>query len=216
MAVSGLIMYGYLILHMAGNLWVFAGQQAFDTYAHHLRVLGEPMLPHNSVLWVARLVLLAGLIAHVWSAVLLSKRSHHARGGAGKRYESGQHKRGVQRSYASFTLRWGGAVIALFVIYHLLHLTFNVVAPGGASDSPYQRYVNGFGIWWVLLSYVIALIAVGFHLRHGLWSGLTTLGANFSPATRRGLNLVAIGVALVITVGFLTPPVLIFLGVVGA
>lgn len=215
MAVSGLIMYGFLILHMAGNLWVLGGQQAFDTYAHHLRVLGEPMLPYSSVLWALRIVLLAGVIAHIWSAVVLSRRSHHARGGIGKRYESGQNRRGMQRSYASFTLRWGGVIIALFVIYHLLHLTFNVVAPGGASDSPYQRYVGGFQIWWVLLSYVIALLAVGFHLRHGLWSGLTTLGANFSASTRQGLNVLATGLALVIIIGFLTPPVLIFLGVVG-
>jgi succinate dehydrogenase / fumarate reductase cytochrome b subunit len=215
MAISGLIMYGYLILHMGGNLWVLAGQQAFDTYAHHLRILGEPMLPHSSVLWIVRIVLLAGVIAHIWSAVVLSRRSHEARGGIGKRYHSNYNRRGMQRSYASFTLRWGGAVIALFVIYHLLHLTWNVIAPGGASDSPYQRYVNGFGVWWVLLSYVIALIAVGFHLRHGLWSGLTTLGANTGAGVRRGLNVVATAVALVITIGFLTPPILIFLGVVG-
>lgn len=215
MAVSGLIMYGYLILHMGGNLWVFGGQQAFDTYAHHLRTIGEPMVPHQTVLWAIRIVLLAGVIAHIWSAVVLSRRSHHARGGIGKRYASNQHRRGMQRSYASFTLRWGGAIIALFVIYHLLHLTLNVIAPGGASDSPYLRYVAGFKIWWVLLSYVIALTAVGFHLRHGLWSGLTTLGANFSAGTRRVLNQLATVVALVIIVGFLTPPVLIFLGVVG-
>ncbi len=215
MAVSGLIMYGYLILHMGGNLWVLAGQESFDTYAHHLRILGEPMVPHSSVLWIVRIVLLAGVIAHIISAVVLSKRSHQARGGAGQRYRSGYNRRGMQRSYASFTLRWGGVVIALFVIYHLLHLTLNVIAPGGASDSPYQRYVNGFGVWWVLLSYVIALIAVGFHLRHGLWSGLTTLGANTGAGVRRGLNLVATVVASVITVGFLTPPILIFLGVVG-
>jgi len=215
MAISGLIMYGYLILHMAGNLWVFGGQQAFDTYAHHLRTIGEPMLPNSSVLWVIRIVLLASVISHIWSAVVLARRSHHARGGIGKRYHSGQHRRGVQRSYASFTLRWGGVIIALFVLYHLLHLTFNVVAPGGASSSPYERYVAGFRIWWVLLSYVIALVAVGFHLRHGLWSGLTTLGANVSAAARRGLNVLATVVSLVIIIGFLTPPVLIFFGVVG-
>lgn len=215
MAVSGLIMYGYLILHMAGNLWVFGGQQAFDTYAHHLRTIGEPMVPHSTVLWVVRIVLLAGVIAHVWSAIVLSRRSHRARGGVGKRYRSDYNRRGMQRSYASFTLRWGGLIIALFVIYHLLHLTLNVIAPGGASASPYERYVGGFQIWWVLLSYVIALIAVGFHLRHGLWSGLTTLGANISASARQGLNVLATGVALVIIIGFLTPPVLIFIGVVG-
>src|SRR5690606_35131497 len=115
----------------------------------------------------------------------------------------------------SFTLRWGGVVILLFVIYHLLHLTGNQIHPGGASDSPYARVVNGFEIWWVVLSYTIAMLAVGFHLWHGVWSALTTLGANGS-GTRPGSRLTPRSwiVAAVITIGFLIPPWAILLGIV--
>jgi succinate dehydrogenase / fumarate reductase cytochrome b subunit len=211
--VSGLIMIGYLLAHMYGNLKVFAGQAAFDDYAHHLRTLGEPLLPYSGALWVIRVVLLAAIIAHVYSAASLWKRDRRARGGT-SRYASSKARRGVQRSYASFTLRWGGIVIILFVIYHLLHLTWNVVAPGGASDSPYARLVNGFTIWWLVLAYTIALLAVGFHLRHGVWSALTTLGANTSAVTRRRLNILAYVVTIVITGGFLLVPFAILFGVV--
>jgi succinate dehydrogenase / fumarate reductase cytochrome b subunit len=213
MAVSGLIMIGYLLAHMYGNLKVFAGQQAFDDYAHHLRILGEPILPYGGGLWIIRIVLLVSIIAHVYSAVALWKRDRAARGGTA-RYHSSKARRGVQRTYASFTLRWGGIIIILFVVYHLMHLTWNVVAPGGASDSPYERLVNGFQIWWLVLAYTIAVLAVGLHLRHGVWSALTTLGANTSAATRRRLNILAWVVAVVITAGFLLIPFSILFGVV--
>lgn len=217
MAISGLIMIGYLLAHMYGNLKVFSGQAAFDGYAEHLREIGEPILPREGLLWIIRVVLLAAIIAHAYSAIVLWRRAKVARGGSNntaKRYQSSHAKRGVQRSYASFTLRWGGVIILVFVVYHLLHFTANSIHPGGASDSPYQRVVNGFSIWWVVLSYVIAMLAVGLHLRHGMWSALTTLGANTSSIARRRLNLLAYAVAGVVTVGFLLPPFAILLGLV--
>lgn len=215
MAVSGLIMVGYLLAHMYGNLKVFAGQASFDGYAHHLRTLGEPILPYEGLLWIIRVVLLAAIIGHAYSAFALWSRASKARRTtSGKRYQTSKNKRGVQRSYASFTLRWGGIIIVLFVIYHLMHFTWNNIHPGGASDSPYQRVVNGFGIWWVVLSYTIAMIAVAFHLRHGMWSALTTLGLNTSELARRRLNLLAYAVAGIVTVGFLLPPFGILLGLV--
>ncbi len=213
MAVSGLIMIGYLLAHMYGNLKVFAGQQAFDDYAHQLREIGEPLLPHTGLLWIIRVVLLVSVVAHAVAAIVLWRRNVRARGGV-RRYQSSKAKRGVQRSYASFTLRWGGVVIGLFVIYHLLHLTFNVIHPGGASDSPFLRVVNGFANPLVVISYTIAMLAVGLHLRHGVWAALMTLGANVSTRARRNLNLLAIAVAAVITIGFLLPPFAIVWGVV--
>lgn len=216
MAVTGLIMVGYLLLHMYGNLKVFAGQEAFDEYAHHLRTIGEPMLPHEGLLWIVRVVLLASIIGHAYAAVTLWRRNRKAAGyTGGKRYHSARGSAGIQRSYASFTLRWGGVVIALFVIYHLLHLTGNQIHPGGASDSPYQRVVNGFEIWWVVLSYTVAMLAVGLHLWHGVWSALATLGANRS-ATRTGSRLTPLAwiISGIITIGFLLPPWAILLGIV--
>jgi len=216
MAVTGLIMVGYLILHMYGNLKVFSGQEAFDSYSHHLRVLGEPYLPREGALWIIRVVLLASIVGHAYAAIVLWRRNKKAAGYTGrKRYQSPRGTRGVQRSYATFTLRWGGIVIILFVVYHLLHLTGNQIHPGGASSSPYLRVVNGFEIWWVTLSYTIAMLAVGFHLWHGVWSALTTLGANHS-GTRLGSRLTPLSwiVAGIITIGFLIPPWAILLGFV--
>jgi succinate dehydrogenase / fumarate reductase cytochrome b subunit len=213
MAVTGLIMIGYLLAHMYGNLKVFAGAEAFNGYAHHLRTIGEPILPHTGLLWIIRVVLLASVVAHALSAFALWKRSNKGRGGR-RRYRSMKSRGGVQRTYSSFTLRWGGIIILLFVVYHLLHLTFNVVHPGGAADDPYSRVVNGFQVWWDVALYTIAMLAVGFHLRHGTWSALTTLGLNTSGVARRRLNLLAYAVAGVVTVGFLLPPYAVLFGVV--
>lgn len=214
MAVSGIILIGYLLAHMYGNLKVFAGQAAFDEYAAHLRTIGEPILPHAGLLWIIRVVLLAAVVAHAYAAFKLWARNHRGRGGA-KRYQSARAARGVQRSYSSFTLRWGGIIIAVFVVFHLLNFTWQVINPGGASASPYQRVVNGFSVWWLVVAYTVAMLAVGFHLRHGTWSALTTLGLNTSTVARRRLNLIAYAVAGVVTVGFLLPPYSILFGLVG-
>lgn len=213
MAITGLILIGYLVAHMYGNLKIFAGEAAFNDYAHHLRTLGEPILPYSGALWVIRVVLIVGVLAHMYAAFSLWSRAHKARGST-RRYRSSKSRRGVQRTYASFTLRWGGVVILLFVIYHLLHLTWNTIHPGGAAAEPFDRVVNGFQIWSVVLVYTIAMIAVGFHLRHGMWSALTTLGANTSSLARQRLNILAYAVAGVLTVGFLLPPFAILFGFV--
>ncbi|GAB3689075.1 succinate dehydrogenase cytochrome b subunit [Nocardiopsis oceani] len=209
MAASGAILVLYLIVHMYGNLKVFVGQEAFDEYAQSLRELGYPILPESGFLWIFRFALLAAILIHIYSAAVLTIRARKARG---QRYVSTKR---VQRTYSSYTMRWGGVLIALFVIFHILHLTVNVIAPGGASDSPYERLVNGFQpeFWFVTLFYVLAVVAVGFHLRHGIWSGAATLGLN--AASRQGkINAVAVGLALVVTVGFLLPPLAVTFGLV--
>lgn len=216
MAVSGLIMVLYLLAHMYGNLKVFSGQAAFDDYARHLRTIGEPFLPYSGALWIVRVVLLASVLVHVYAAIVLWRRARAATAGrGGQRYESRKARRGVQRTYASFTLRWGGVVIALFVVFHVLNLSTDTIHPGGASGSPYERVVGAFQVWWVVASYTIALLAVGLHLRHGIWSAFADLGGDTGVARRRHLNVAATVVALVITVGFLVPPFAILLGWVG-
>lgn len=213
MAVSGLIMVLYLLAHMYGNLKIFAGQDAFDNYAHHLRTIGEPVLPHEGLLWIIRLVLTASVLAHFYAALVLWARARKARGGT-RRYQTSRNKRGIQRSYASFTLRWGGVVILLFVIFHLLNFTWGTIHPGGAAVSPYQRVVNGFSVWWLVVAYTVAMVAVAFHLRHGISSALTTLGANTSAAARRRLRLLAYVLTAIVTAGFLLPPYSILFGLV--
>lgn len=207
MAVSGLAMLAFLILHMVGNFKVFEGQTGFDEYAVWLRTIGYPALPHEGFLWVQRVVLLVAVVAHIYAAAVLTMRDRRARP---VRY---QHNTRVQRTYASYTLRWGGVLIALFIVYHLLHLTANVVAPGGASESPYERMVNGFQIWWVTGFYLLSVAALGLHLRHGIWSSLATLGFN-NARRQRAVSLTATVVAAVLFVGFLVPPLAVLIGVV--
>ncbi len=209
MAVTGAILVLYLIAHMYGNLKVFSGQEAFDGYAHGLRELGYPLLPEQGFLWIARIVLLASILIHIYAVAVLWRRAARARN---DRY---QVKKRVQRTYASYTMRYGGILIAFFVVFHILHLTVNAIAPGGKSDSPFERLVNGFQpeFWYVTLFYVAAVIAVGFHLRHGIWSAMATLGAN--KASRQGkINAVAVAVSLVVTIGFLLPPLAVTFGLV--
>lgn len=212
MAVSGLIMVGYLLLHMYGNLKAFAGPESFNDYAYHLREFGEPILPHEGMLWIVRVVLLVAVLLHAYAAITLWRRNKKAAGYVGaKRYHTKQNKTGVQRSYASFTLRWGGVTIALFIVFHILNLTTNDIHPGGRADTPYGKLHNSFEHFWVLLAYVVAMLAVGAHLWHGFWSAFQTLGRNHS-ATRRASfwNSAAIGIAALITIGFLAPPIGIY------
>lgn len=213
MAVSGLVMVGYLVLHMYGNLMVFGGPVAFNEYAAHLRTIGEPMIPYSGVLWVVRIVLVVSVVAHIISAATLARRSHRATGG-GRRYVSkARSLLGVQQSFASWTMRWGGLTIAVYVVFHLLHLTLEVINPGG-GHTPYERVTLSFQQWWMVLIYTAAMVLVGLHLRHGIWSALTTLGANVSGKARRNLNALAIGVAALLVVGFLLPPFSILFGLV--
>ncbi|MBC7630200.1 succinate dehydrogenase cytochrome b subunit [Aeromicrobium sp.] len=212
MAVSGLIMVGYLVLHMYGNLKAFAGPSAFNEYAHHLRTIGTPILPEKGLLWIVRVVLLAAVLLHAYAAATLWRRNKKAAGYVGaKRYQTKQGKSGVQRSYASFTMRWGGVTIALFIVFHILNLTTNTIHPGGAADTAYGKLHNSFEHWWVLLAYTVAMIAVGFHLWHGFWSAFTTLGQNRSSTrVASRWNTAAIGIAAIITIGFLAPPFSIY------
>lgn len=209
MAISGLIMVLFLLAHMYGNLKIFMGKvpgtdtYAFDEYAHHLRVMGEPILPYGGMLWIARVVLLACIVIHIWAAVSLWMRDRKATGGA-RRYVNSHS---IQRSYSSYTMRWGGVTLALFVIYHILHFTVPVIDTAPGATSPFVRVVNSFHNPLVLASYVIAMIAVGLHIRHGFWSAFATLGANTSPKARATWSTVALLIALVLTVGFLAGPV---------
>jgi succinate dehydrogenase / fumarate reductase cytochrome b subunit len=210
MAVTGLLFAGYVLAHMYGNLKVFAGQEAFDEYAHHLRTLGEPILPYSGFLWVFRVVLLGALLVHAGSALHLWSRARRARS---ERYVV---KRAVAATLSSKMMRWGGVTLLLFVIWHLLQFTTRTITPGGDSDSPYQRVVNAFqpDVWWVTVIYLVALLALAMHLRHGVWSAGQTLGLTGSPAKRRQWNLLAYGVAVVVAGGFALVPLSILFGIV--
>ncbi|MBO0516993.1 succinate dehydrogenase [Streptomyces beijiangensis] len=207
MAVSGLIMLMYLVVHMLGNLKIFFGAGEFNHYAHWLRTLGEPFLHYEWALWLIRVVLVAAVVAHAVSAYQLSRLDRRARPVA---YA---HKR-RRASYATRTMRWGGIILALFIVWHLLDLTTGTVHPGGFQEGhPYQNVVDTFSTWYSGVIYIVAMLALGLHIRHGFWSAAQTLGAG--NATRdRVLKATANALALVLTVGFIAVPVAVMTGVV--
>lgn len=209
MAVTGLFFVAYLVLHMYGNLQILIGREAFDGYAHHLRVIGEGMIPENGVLWLARILLLASLVGHVWAAMTLWGRAGRARP---KKYV-GTKKTTYGTVYAK-AMRWGGVAIFLFVIFHILHFTTQTITVAGEHASPAERVIGSFQVWWVVLIYVAAMIAVGMHLLHGIWGACMTLGLNTSLERAEQIRFISILVATIIVVGFLIPPFAILFGFV--
>ena len=206
MAVTGAFFVFYVLAHMYGNLKMFAGQAAFDEYAHHLRVLGEPILPYSGFLWVFRVLLLVSLVAHAYSAFYLWSRAQ------GARTTKYQVRKAAAATISSKFMRWGGVALLLFIVFHLLQFTTNTIRVNGDFGSPYQRVVAGFQVWWVVLIYVLALTALGMHLRHGVWSASQTLGWTGTTRARRTANAVAVTIAAVVVVGFLLPPLSILFG----
>src|SRR5229473_6068012 len=165
MAVTGAIMFGFLVTHCAGNLQVFEGAEKMNDYAVLLRKFG-------SVLWIARLVLLVSVVLHIVAAIQLTKLNSDARPVAYVQRES------VQASYASRTMMWSGPIILAFLVYHLLHLTFGTVHPDFQELHPYENVVAGFQVPVVSIAYIVAMLMLGFHLYHGLWSMFQTVGIN--------------------------------------
>jgi succinate dehydrogenase / fumarate reductase cytochrome b subunit len=209
MAASGTVMLLYLVAHMVGNLKVFLGDAAIDRYAAWLRTMGEPVLPAQTLLWIVRVVLVAAVLGHIGSAVVLTRRARRARP---VRYARRPPVRG---SYAARTMRWGGVIITLFLVYHLLDLTTGTVNPNGRPGAVHDNLVADFtpARWYVTLAYLLAVVAVGFHVRHGLWSALQTLGRS-SAVTQTALKGVALAVAIVLTAGFASVPLAVTTGLV--
>lgn len=172
MAASGLLLVGFVIGHMAGNFKLFFGEEKFNQYAEWLREIGSPALPHGGALWIARAALLAAVVLHIHSAWSLTRASRKAR-------PQGYKKLATQKAtYASRTMRWGGVIIVLFVFYHLAHFTWgwSWAHPNFEAGNPYRNVVEGFKVPWVVGFYVIAQVALGFHLFHGFWSAFQSLG----------------------------------------
>jgi succinate dehydrogenase / fumarate reductase cytochrome b subunit len=209
MAVTGIILVFFLIAHMLGNLKVFTGETSFDHYAHWLRQIGSPLLPAAWYLWIQRGVLLLALVGHVWAATVLAVRARSARP---VRYT---HRRPMQGSYAARTMRWGGVIILLFVIYHILDLTTGTLNPVGDPRRPYANVVVDFAVdrWYVTLAYTVAIVALGFHLRHGVYSALRSLGQQ-SPRGERNARAGALGFAVALCAGYLVVPFAVLTGLV--
>jgi succinate dehydrogenase / fumarate reductase cytochrome b subunit len=199
MALSGIIMLLYLIAHMIGNLKAFAGRESFNSYSEWIRTIGEPAVPAQTTLWIIRLVLVVAVVAHFAAAVSLWRQARRARP---ERYVT---KKPVAQSYASRTMRWGGVIVLLFIVYHILDLTVGAVNPDGTGTTPYDRLVAGFSNPFVTAVYVIALVLLGMHLRHGIWSVTQTLGQS-NRRREATVNAFAIGFSTLLIAGFLLVP----------
>jgi succinate dehydrogenase / fumarate reductase, cytochrome b subunit len=207
MAVSGIIMLLYLVAHVVGNLKVFAGRESFNSYSEWIRTVGEPAVPHQTVLTIVRIVLLVAVIAHFWAAVSLWRQAKRARPQA---YVT---KKSVAQSYASRTMRWGGVIVLLFIIYHILDLTVGTVNPDGGDTTPYDRLVASFQNPFITAFYVLALILLGMHLRHGIWSATQTLGQS-NRRRERTVSAFALVFSTVLIAGFLIVPFSVLFGLV--
>jgi succinate dehydrogenase / fumarate reductase cytochrome b subunit len=209
MAITGILLVLFLYVHMIGNLKIFFGQGTFDHYAHWLRTIGTPLLPNDWYLWIQRTVLTVAVIGHIAAATILARRAAKARP---VRYA---HRPKVQGSYAARTMRWGGVIILLFVIFHILDLTTGTLNPVGAAGKPYGNVVADFAPdrWYVTLFYALAIIAVGFHLRHGLFSAVRTLGQQTARGERVA-RATALVLSLILVVGYLSVPFAVLIGAV--
>ena len=209
MAASGVIFILFVLAHMAGNLWALAGHDAFNNYAHHLRVLGEPMLPHEGALWILRLGLILSLVVHVYCAVVLWRRAARART---TKYVM---KKDTGATRASLMMRWGGVTILVFLIWHLLNFTIGKVnISGGPTNDPYDLLVDTFDIWWMTLIYLVAMAMLGAHLHHGIWSSMQTLGFTNSLRQRNLAKRVGFVLAVIIAGGFSLVPIFVLAGVI--
>jgi succinate dehydrogenase / fumarate reductase cytochrome b subunit len=193
MALTGLILLGFLAGHVAGNLLMFVGPQKMNDYARFLK-------SSTALLWGVRLTLLAAVVVHVLAAVLLTKRKGDARPVpyAGKKPHGS--------TYASRTMMWSGPVIALFVVYHLLHFTTGHLHPTFSHENVYKNVTDAFSRPIIAGVYVLSMLGVGFHLSHGVWSTLQTLGVN-RPHLEANLRRAGLAVAVLIAGGFISIPV---------
>lgn len=207
MAATGVILFGYVAIHMVGNLKLYLGPEHMNEYAHFLRNVGAPAVPEHGVLWLVRIVLLVAVVLHVHAAYALTMMNREAR-------PSGYRDRGfVKATYAARTMRWGGVILLLFVLYHILHLTTGQAHRSFVPGDPYHNLVAGFRVWWVSAIYIVANLALGLHLFHGLWSMFNSLGLT-NPRFEGWRRNFALGFALVITAGNLSFPIAVLLGIV--
>jgi succinate dehydrogenase / fumarate reductase cytochrome b subunit len=209
MAVSGIVFIGFVLAHMYGNLKAFAGHDAFNDYAHHLRELGEPMLPYEGALWIIRVGLIVALIVHVACALALWRRAGKART---IKYVVTKNN---ASTFSSHWMRWGGVTLLIFIVWHLLNFTIGKVNPqGGESNDPYNLMVDTFDVWWMTILYIVAMLALGAHLHHGIWSAAQTLGWTGTAAKRQRAKTVAFVTALIISVGFSLVPLAVLAGII--
>ncbi len=200
MAVTGFVLFGYVVIHMLGNLQIFMGPDQINAYAATLK-------GNVAFLWVARLMLLTAGVWHIVAAMQLTRQSQRSRP------EGYHYKEVIQANYASRTMRWSGPILAVFIIYHLLHFTTGTVHPSFDAHNVYRNVVTSFRGWPVALFYIVAMVALGFHLRHGVWSMFQTVGL-INPKSDRMIHRLAVLATLLIVLGFISIPMAVLAGLI--
>ena len=202
MAVTGIILVGFLIGHFIGNALIYVGPEAINGYSAFL---------HNShgALWVVRAVLLGSVVLHIGSALRLYAMNTSARP---QRY---QVKRDSATNYAARTMMVSGPILLGFIIFHLAHLTFGVEMGDydHSHTDVYANLVSSFSVAWVSFVYIISMLALGNHLFHGTWSMFQSLGWNHSAYNKRIMGL-ALGITLFVTLGNISIPLAVLFGIV--
>ena len=209
MAVSGIVLLAYVLLHMLGNLKMYLGAEDFNAYSEGLRTVGEPFLPRTYALWIVRVLLILAFVFHIHAAYALTLMNRRARP---LRYQSRRDY--VAATYAARTMRWSGVIVGLYVLFHLADLTWGFANPDYVSGAPYHNLVESFERWPVAIIYIIANLALGLHIYHGAWSIFQSLGVN-SPRINDARRLFATAFAAVIVLGNVSFPIMVLAGVVG-
>lgn len=208
MAITGIIFMAYVLGHMIGNLKLYAGPESINVYGEFLRDILYPILPHEIFLWGIRIILIAALVIHVHAAYALTVMNRRARPQA---YQSKRHY--VATDFAGRTMRWTGIIVLLFIAFHLADLTFGYANPDFVPGDVYNNIVASFQRWPVALLYIVANVALGYHLYHGAWSLFQSLGIN-KPRFNQWRRWFAIGFAAIIVVGNVSFPIMVLAGVV--
>lgn len=198
MALTGLVLVLFLLSHMISNVLVFANPQHLDDYGAWLRSFGP-------LLWVARLGLLTAAVIHILAAWQLTQMSRAARG-----TDYRQHDLQVS-SYAARTMRWGGVLLLAFLVFHIMNLTLGWIHPDFVEGAVSQNLKAGLAVTWVAVFYATAMVFLGLHLGHGVWSVFQTLGLNH-PAWNRARRITAVAFALLIAGGLISIPIAALLG----
>jgi succinate dehydrogenase / fumarate reductase cytochrome b subunit len=200
MAVTGVIMFGFVVGHMLGNLQMYEAPEHINAYGHFLHNLGE-------LLWIERSVLLLAIALHIIATIQLALRSKAARPIGYSRRQA------INSSYASRTMYWSGPIVLVFIIFHLLQFTAGYLHPQAqfVAGDVYHNVVSGFQVWWVSVWYIFAICLLGLHLSHGLWSMFQSVGLAH-PRLSPYLRSAARAVAILIVLGYISIPISVLLG----
>jgi succinate dehydrogenase / fumarate reductase cytochrome b subunit len=202
MALSGVVLFGFVVGHMIGNLQVYLGPHALNEYGVFLREV-----LHGTGIWIARGVLLLAVVVHIASATSLTLTSWAARP---QGYRAEQHR---QSTYSSRTMVWSGPILLFFILFHLADLTLGPANPSFIEGDVYHNLVASFSRWPVSAFYILAMLALGLHLRHGIWSMLQTLGASH-PRWNTLRSAFATFFTAVVVIGNISIPVAVLTGLV--